>query len=183
MSRKPWRSFSWNARGFRSKRVSAPGARLGAGEAEIDRKIEDERQVRREIAGDEAVERLEVGAWHAARRSPDRPEWNWRNGRSPPSGLASSAGQTVAVRWQRRAATISSASPTASQRDGSPSTRSFRISSAPAAPPGSRVASASMPASASAVDQPCDLRRLAGAFAAFDGDEPAARQRFFPSSR
>lgn len=41
-------------------------ARSRPGEAEFDRKVEDQREIRSEIAGDEAVERIELGARNAA---------------------------------------------------------------------------------------------------------------------
>lgn len=41
-------------------------ARSRPGEAELDRKVEDQREIRPEIAGDEAVERVELGARDAA---------------------------------------------------------------------------------------------------------------------
>src|ERR1700724_2270712 len=42
-----------------------PGARGGAGEAEVDGQVEDQRQVRGEGAGDDAMQRLEIGTRHA----------------------------------------------------------------------------------------------------------------------
>ncbi len=59
ISRKPWRRRRWNSGSMRSKRVSAPG-RLAARESPaLDRQIEDKAQIRLEVSGDQAMQRLE----------------------------------------------------------------------------------------------------------------------------
>ena len=113
-------------------------ARGGAGEPDFDRQIEDQRQIRREIAEGEAVQRGEVVRAPLLCRSPDRPSSNWQSGRTRPRHLAREHGAMTRVTWSRRAATSSRASLIASQRSPSPSSSSRRIASAPGDPPGSR---------------------------------------------
>ncbi len=126
------------------------------------------------FAGDQAMQFADTLARQRRRRSPDRPRSNPRTGRTPPSLPAASAGRMVSIEWLRRAATISSASVSASQRATSPASRRSRISSAPGEPPGSRVTTALMPALPQRLGQKPRLGRFAGALAALEGDEAAA---------
>ena len=81
--------------------------------------------------------------------SPDRPWWNRRSGRTPPTSPPPAPGGWCArhVRPGRRNA---AASPPAADQARSPFSSSSRSRSAPGAPPGSRVRSTGSPARASA---------------------------------
>ena len=81
--------------------------------------------------------------------SPDRPMSNSANRSATTQTPRANAGSISFATWSRRAATTSSASPTASHRSPSPSSNSRRMASAPGDPPGSRVASAAIPARSS----------------------------------
>ena len=155
-----------------------------AREPDLDRQVEDDREVGPEVAGGDLVELLEDLRDRCRGRSPGRRASNRRSGRSPPSRRACSAGHTVERRCSRRAAKCSSASVVPSQRSTGPSTRSLRIISAPGEPPGSRVATTRWPRAFEPALEPRDLGRLARPFAAFQGDEaPGRRRRVTRASR
>jgi hypothetical protein len=156
-------------------------ARRGAGEAHLDRKVEDQREVGTELAGDEAIKRFKLGARNAA-RAPLIGD----------GGIGEAVGDDPDPLFQRRpygthevvAARRSNEERLGDRVPAPRVTADEKVAQLFGARGASRLACRHR-ADARApecLDEKPDLSGLAGAFAAFEGDETSP-QRFAPNIR